>query len=173
MVEQALGTKTARELSPIKMSYNNVSEQIQRLHDQIAHRAYEIFDWNGRMFGRDIEDWLCAETELLHPVHLDFSESPESFSVRAEVPGFSAKDLEVNLEPRRLTIAGKRGTKEEHKSKKTIYSERCSDQILRVLDLPAEVDTEKTKATLRDGILELEIPKATSSKGIGIEPKAR
>jgi HSP20 family protein len=80
--------------------------------------------------------------------------------------------LEVNLEPRRLTIAGKRETKEEHKTKKTIYSERCSGQILRVLDLPAEVDTEKTKATLKDGILELEIPKAASSKGIRIEPKA-
>ena len=172
MAEQALGTKTAREISPIKVSINNISEQIQKLYDQIEHRAYEIFEYNGRTLGRELEDWFCAETELLHPVHLDLSESPESFSVRAEVPGFSAKDLEVNLEPRRLTIAGKRETKEEHKTKKTIYSERCSDQILRVLDLPAEVDAEKTKATLKDGILELEIPKAASSKGIRIEPKA-
>jgi hypothetical protein len=70
MVEQALGTKTAREISPIKMSYNNISEQIQKLYDQIEHRAYEIFEYNGRIFGRDIEDWFCAETELLHPVHL-------------------------------------------------------------------------------------------------------
>lgn len=172
MAEQALGTKTAREVSPIKISFNKISEQIQELYHQIAHRAYEIFEGNGRTLGRDIEDWFRAETEVLHPVHLDLSESPVSFSVRAEVPGFTAKDLDVNLEPRRLTISGKRETKEEHRTKKTVCSERCSDQILRVLDLPAEVDAEKVKATLKDGILELEIPKAAPSKVVRIEPKA-
>jgi HSP20 family protein len=172
MAEQVLGTKTAREVSPINISFNNISEQIQKLYDQIAHRAYEIFEGDGRILGRHIEDWFRAETEVLHPVHLDLLESPEFFSVRAEVPGFSAKDLDVNLEPRRLTISGKRETKEEHKTKKTVCSERCSDQILRVLDLPAEVDAEKVKATLKDGILELDIPKAASSRGVRIEPKA-
>ncbi|PYV20140.1 MAG: hypothetical protein DMG27_23795 [Acidobacteria bacterium] len=43
------------------------------------------------------------------------------------------------MEPRQVTIAGKRETHAERKDEKTIYKEHCSDQILRVIELPAEV----------------------------------
>ena len=49
------------------------------------------------------------------------------------------------------------------------FPEWCSDQILRVLDLPAEVIAEKAKA--KNGVLELEMPKAARSKEIHLEPK--
>ena len=60
-------------------------------------------------------DWLQAERELFHPTHIDVSESPEGFTIRAEVPGFNAKEMEIGLEGRRLTIAGKREAREEQK----------------------------------------------------------
>ena len=47
--------------------------------------------------------------------------------------------------------------------------ERCSDQILRVVDLPAEVDTERAVATLKDGILKLELPKTSIARKILIK----
>ena len=88
------------------------------------------------------------------------------------MPGFKVKELEINVEPRRVTIMGKRETKEESKNEKTIYSETCSDQILRVFDLPAAVEVEKVKATLKDGVLELNMPKAAPSKTIKAEAKS-
>jgi Hsp20/alpha crystallin family len=69
---------------------------------------------------------------LLHPVHLRIAEAEGSLTVEAEVPGFTPKDLEVNLESGRLTISGKRQIEEKHKDKKTVYTERCADQVLRV-----------------------------------------
>jgi HSP20 family molecular chaperone IbpA len=158
---------------PVKQSeIENVFDRIQQVYDSIARRAFEIFDSNGRWFGHELEDWLQAESELLHPVHLEVTESDDNLTVRAEVPGFSTKELEINVEPRRLTITGKHEAKEESKKGKTIYSERCAEQILRAVDLPAEVDGSKVTATLKDGILNIEMPKAAHAKTVRVEPKA-
>lgn len=145
--------------------------RIQRVHDATARRAFELFDGNGHIFGNDLEDWFRAESELLHPVHVDVSETDEGLNVQAEVPGFTPKELEVSVEPRRVTIMGKRETKEERKTKKTVYKERCSDEILRVVELPAEINTDKVKATLENGVLSLEMPKAAPAKKIAVEAK--
>ena len=91
--------------------------------------------------------------------------------MRAEVPGFNAKDLEINVEPRPLTVSGKRETKEETKKGKTVYSELCANEILRVVELPAEIDTSKVNATLKDGILNIELAKAAPAKTVRAEPK--
>ena len=96
------------------------------------------------------------------------AESDGSFTVNAEVPGFAAENLEVNIEGRRVTISGKRERHEERKDKKTIYSEACSDQILRVAELPGDVTPDGAKATLKNGMLELQIPKAAPAKKIPI-----
>ena len=141
-------------------------KRAQELHESIARRAYEIFESKGRTSGRDLEDWLQAESEFLHPVHVDVAESDDGLTVRAEVPGFRGEHLMVGVEARRLTIAGKREAEEERRNEKTIYRESCSDQILRVIELPAEVVAGKAAATLRDGVLELKMPKAASAKKI-------
>ena len=89
------------------------------------------------------------------------------------MPGFNEKEIEVSVEPRRLTITGKRETEtKEEKKGKTVYSESCSDQILRIVDLPANVDAEKATATLKNGVLHLTMPKAAKAKTIEIKPKA-
>jgi len=109
---------------------------------------------------------------LLHPVHLEMAESDDNLTVRAEAPGFSNNELEINVEPRKLTIVGKHEAQEERKKAKTIYSERCAKEILRVVYLPADVDSSKASATLKDGILNVELPKAAHAKTVRIEPKA-
>lgn len=91
--------------------------------------------------------------------------------MRAEVPSFDAKDLEINVEPRPLTVSGKRETKEETKKGKTVYSELCANEILRVVELPAEIDTSKVNATLKHGILNIELAKAAPAKTVRVEPK--
>jgi HSP20 family protein len=151
----------------------DLSDPIAEIYNCIARRAFEIFEDSGSIFGNDMENWLQAESELLHPVHIDIIDGGESLKVRAEVPGFTTEDLEVSVEPECLTITGKRETKEEReKEGKPVYSECCADEILRVIDLPVAVDTAKVTATLKDGVLELEMPKAAPPMKIKVEPKA-
>ncbi len=171
--QTATALQPATTAVPVKQAESmNLSDQIQQVYDSIARRAFEIFENNGRWFGRDLDDWFKAESELLHPVHLEIAEADNSLTVQAEVPGFTTKELEINVEPTRLVITGKHEAKEESNKGKTVYSERYAKEIMRVVDLPAEIDTSKANATLKDGILTIELPKAVSAKSVRVEPKA-
>jgi HSP20 family protein len=172
MTERATATKTA--LAPVAakaIEPQNLFEQFGRIYDSIARRAFDIFEGKGRVFGHDLENWFKAESELLHPVQVNVTETDSALTVQAEVPGFTAKDLEIRLEPRQLTISGRRETSEEQKKGKTVYQEHRSNEILRVVDLPSEVDTENVTATLKNGMLELQLPKSPKAKGTRIDVK--
>lgn len=171
MAAQSVAVLQPKKESELVKKEDDPFERFQRMYDSIARRAFEIFDGNGRSFGNDLNDWFQAESELLHPVHIEMTESDEGLKVQAEVPGFGPKDLEISVQPRRLTVTGKRVTKEEKKTKTTVYKEHCSDEILRVVELPADINTEMVKATLENGILSLEMPKAAPAKKIAVETK--
>jgi HSP20 family protein len=161
--QSAAAMQSVKESAPAK--------RIEEVHNSIARRAFEIFEGSGRWSGRELDDWLRAESELLHPMHLELAESESNLTVRAEVPGFSAKELEINVEPERLTVIGKRESKEETKKGKTVYSEFCANEILRVVDLPVQVDPSNVNANLKDGILNIELAKAAPPKSVRVEPK--
>jgi HSP20 family protein len=171
--------QTATAIQPLKTSAvakqtgtENAIDRFQQVFDSIEKRAFEIFHNNGRWFDHDLSDWLQAESEILHPLHLEIAETDDALTVRAEVPGFTAKELDIRVEGNRLTIAGKHESKEESTKGKTVYSERCANEILRSVYLPSDVDGTKVNATLKDGVLNLELPKAPHAKSVRIEAKA-
>jgi len=169
---ESTATKALGPTATKALATKDVFEQFDRIYDSISRRAFEIFSSNGHGFGHDLEDWFKAESELLHPVHMKVAESDEAVSVTAEVPGFEAKDLEIKLEPTRLTVSGKRETKEEQKKGKTTHQEYCANEILRIVELPAEVDATKAQAKLKNGVLEMQLPKGKPAKTTRIEVKA-
>jgi len=164
---KAAAATPAKQTVPI-----NIFDRMEELRHSIARRAFELFEGNGHWPGRELEDWLRAEFELLHPMHLELTESDNHLNVRAEVPGFSAKDLEISVEPRRLTVSGKHETKEENKKGRTIYSELSTGEILRVVHLPADVDTSNVTAMVKDGILHVKMTKMPAPKSVRVELKA-
>jgi HSP20 family protein len=168
---EATAMKKVEETNkPIRLG--SMFDQMEETFNTLARRAYQIFDGNGRTFGRDLDHWFQAERELLHPVALNIEETAEAFQVKAEVPGFSEKELEIGLEPQRLTITGKRECSTEEKKGKTVCTESSSDRILRVVKLPVEVEADKATATLKNGLLELTLPKVAPAQPIRIHPKA-
>jgi HSP20 family protein len=139
----------------------SLSERANQMFQAIAQRAYDLFESEGYPNGRDMEHWLQAEAEFLRPVPLTVTETDDALTVRAEVPGFTAADLQIGVEPGRLTIGGKREVKEEQKKGKAVVREQRSTEILRVVTLPAEVDASKATATLSNGVVELILPKVS------------
>lgn len=159
-------TLTPRFVEP-QAIYNRMNE----LYDAISRRAFELFEGDGRIGGRDLDHWFKAESEVLHPAHVRIRESDDAITIDAEVPGFSAKELQLSLEPRRLTISGKKQTSSEEKKGSVLYSERCSSELLRSVELPVEVNTSRATATLNNGILELTAPKL-AGKNIPLQAKS-
>jgi HSP20 family protein len=173
MNRKEITTGRESEVRPLHLArINDILNRMNEIHDKITRRAFEIFEGAGCQFGHDAENWQKAEMELLQPVRMDIAETDNQLKVMAEVPGFTEKELEVAIEPRRLTITGQHEAAEEKKEGKLLWKERCAEHLLRVVDLPAEVEAEKAKATLKNGILEIEMPKVTVARKIQIQAKA-
>jgi len=166
-------TQTVPDPTQVKLvEPQTFRQRLNNLSAQISRRAYEIFENNGRLFGHDLEDWFKAESEILPPLQLRIKEKEDSLTIDAETPGFSAKDLEVSLEPWRLTISGKKETKEEQKKGQTTYQEQSSNELLRIIDLPSEIDSTKATATVNNGHLEVKLPKVAKDLKTRVNMKA-
>ncbi len=149
----------------------NLADRVSQIYDSIARRAYEIFENSGRMHGNHLAHWYRAESEVLHPAHMEITDSGTALTVRAEVAGFKPNELELSVEPRRLVISGKREMQKERKESRSVYFEHCANQILRTIELPVEVDPNKVTASLQNGLLELSLPKAAEARKIRVATK--
>jgi HSP20 family protein len=147
-------------------------EARREISELIARRAYELFESSGYTHGHAHEDWLRAESEILLQAAVDVTETETGFTVRADVPGFGEKDLEVRVAPRSLCITGKRHESSDQKEGTAIYSERPSTHIFRVLSLPAEIDRDAVNATVSHGLLEIKLLKAGLSKKVPLAKAA-
>ncbi len=142
-----------------QLEQETLADRANEIWGAIARRAYEMFEGSGCECGHEVEHWLKAEAEFLRPVPIEVQESGSAFTMRAEIPGFTPKELSVSVEPRRVLIYGKKETQRDDKMATNIISERSSSEILRAIDLPSEVTPGKVSAMLRDGVLELTLPK--------------
>ena len=143
-------------------------EEVTQLADRLEKRAYEIFEQRGRSDGNDLEDWFKAETELFQPIEIDITEDENDLHIRAEIPGFTADELELNLEPGTLTLMGARKSEKESNKDEVHLIESSSAEIFRKVLLPLSVDPENATATLTNGVLEIVAPKAQEPTKIEI-----
>ena len=92
-----------------------------------------------------------------------FDRDNETF-VRAELPVVDKKDIDISMTDNTVTIKGE--TKKEEKEEKGDFyrCETSRGSYTRTLTLPDEVNSEKTKATFKDGVLELTMPKMERAK---------
>ena len=92
------------------------------------------------------------------------SESDEAFTVKAELPGFSKDDVQVEIKDNRLTLKGERKRETDVKEAKYHRVERVYGTFQRSIRLPAVVDVDKAEAIFKDGVLKLTLPKAAEAK---------
>ena len=147
------------------------SQRMQQVYDNLARRAYELFESRGCQHGHDLEDWFRAECELLNPTPVEISDADDQVIVRAVVPGLSDKDIEVRVAPHRLIITGRREPIRDQEKRKT-HSETSSYEVVRMLDLSQEIDPDEVTATVQNGTLEVLLPKAHPAKNNPVEVKA-
>ena len=161
-----------RTMKPLRAPFEEFEEfstPMQEFFDLIARRPFELLGATPRFFPRDLESFFKTEPEVFRPINLKVYETEEALIVRAEVPGFTEKELDINVEPWRLVISGKRECKEE-KKEAPIYKEKLN-QIYRNVKFPVEIRPEQAKAMLKNGVLELTLPKAEVVKKVRVEVK--
>jgi len=149
----------------------SIDRRVQEIYNQVATRAYELFQQRGFAHGYHYDDWLQAEAELFQTAPIHIEEEDDKFVVRAEVPGFRPGQVEVKVEPRRVLISGHAEHDKQKTRGQTIYTEGRSTQLFRALNLPTEINPEKAQGSLADGVLQVVLPKATS-KAVRLDLKS-
>jgi HSP20 family protein len=138
------------------------------------YRSVSLFDEIDEMVSDLWNSWEPEEYDFLSMVpRIEMYEEKGKLVVKTEMPGIKEEDLDVSIEGKTLTIKAEK--KEEEVKEGTTYhiSERYYGSYSRSMELPYEVQGEKIKATLENGVLELRLPKVKEAAPKKIEVKAR
>jgi HSP20 family protein len=138
------------------------------LQNEMNRLFGSVFDTPPQGNGGTLRRWMPA---------MDLAETADHFVLRADLPGMSEEDVNIEVEERVLTISGER--KSEYTENKDGYHrvERAFGSFSRSLTLPEGVDAEAVSASFDRGVLEVRIPKPEQRKprkisiGVGDQPK--
>ena len=126
-------------------------------------------DFLGRRLPRTLGwDRALPDVAELTP-NVDVIDREDEVLVRAEVPGYKKEDIEVSVSGNTLTLRGETSSEEKEEKGDFYRHEIMRGAFTRTVALPAEVDDSKAKASMKDGVLELHLPKAEKSKRRNIE----
>jgi HSP20 family protein len=158
-IEVTSEPKAAREVKKAAVPAVRPLVEAERLLDRLMGRGWlSPFAWSSPLLADLFEP---LETRL---PSLDVIDRDEEIVVRAEVPGVDKKDLDVSLSDNMLTIKGQ--SSREEKEEKGDYHRReiSRSAFARTVTLPGAVDASKATASMKDGILEIILPKVEGSK---------
>lgn len=129
-------------------------------------------------FKRDLDTIFERTFDLFNEtggIRLDAKNDQNQIVITADVPGFTEKDISLNLDGNLLTIKAERAEDKEEKSEDFYLKERTFGSLSRSLQLPFQVDQNTIEAELDKGVLKINIPKPKEiqeqSKQIPIKKK--
>lgn len=154
------------------MSKGNKELTVSKGKVERLPRLYSPFEEMERMFGDFFTSrwprpfsWARPLTEMpeVGP-NVDVIDRDDEVVVRAEVPGFRKEEIEVSVSGDLLTLKGETSREEKEEKGNYYRSEIFRGAFTRTVALPAAVDESKAKAAMKDGVLELSLPKLERSK---------
>ncbi|MCF8056877.1 MAG: Hsp20/alpha crystallin family protein [Desulfocapsa sp.] len=130
----------------------------------------ELFRHPFPFFGR-LPTWPRAELldkGMISPT-VDIFEEDKEVVVKAEIPGMKKSDISIDIDENSITISGEK--KQEKKVEKKDYHRfECSyGSFCRSFRLPDDVNSDKAKASFKDGVLEIRMPKTGNGKNKKID----
>jgi len=134
------------------------------------------FDWMSEefpaLFNRIFTEWPVLEMpEWPAGWGVTTEEKEKEVVIRMEMPGFEATEVKVEVSPERLTVEAEHKEPAEEGEKGKEKVERAYTHVKREMTLPPEVELEKMEAVLRNGVLEVRIPRKAEPAGRHIEVK--
>jgi HSP20 family protein len=137
--------------------------EVSRLRNEMD-RLWDDYFGSGRRAFQPLEDaWMPA---------VDIAETADKITVKAEIPGMEAKDIEISMVGDTLSIKGEKKSEREEKDENYHMVERTYGSFNRTMKLPASVDPDKVEASYKNGVLSVVLPKKEEVKPKAIEIKA-
>jgi HSP20 family protein len=148
---------------------NPINGDLARLRDEMDRTFDRFFTEPWGMLEPKI-----SRTEGWFPP-VDLSETGTEVTIRTEVPGIAAKDLDISVSGTTLTIGGQKEEREEKKDEDYYLSERRFGSFRRVIELPETVDADKVTAESDNGVVTIHVAKrpGIKPKQVEVKPAAR
>ena len=129
-----------------------------RLNDLFSMEPYDD------MFRGLVRPWRADLAQRAPQIKLDLSETEGSYTVKAEIPGVKKEDIDVRMDGNQVTIGAElKKESEEKKDGRVLRSERQYGYASRSFTLASAVDEAKANAKYQDGVLQLTLPKTTTT----------
>jgi HSP20 family protein len=134
--------------------------QLQQEMDRLFERAVRGFGLSPLS-----NEWLTPLTAsgLLRP-QIDVAATDKEYSITVEVPGVSEKDVKIEIAHDTMTIRGEKRQEKEEKEKNYYRVERSYGSFQRVLSLPGDANQDDVKATFKNGVLSIKMPRKALPK---------
>jgi HSP20 family protein len=151
---------------------SSIFDEMNQMQDRVMRRAYDLFEQRGHLFGRDLDDWLQAERELLWKPALELRETDGEFVLEAAVSGVDPKDIDIEVTPEDIVL--KADIQHEHEEKKgTVHiCEFQSGRMFRSVHIPKRINPDTVKAEIKNGLLTLKAEIAEEARAKKIKPEA-
>jgi HSP20 family protein len=134
---------------------DTIDHELERLHEEISRRAYELFKSNGMLSNDPIGDWLNAERELVWSPAIEVRQKDSQFEVLAATPGVEAKDLDVQITPNDLLIKAESNHRNPATEGDVRVCEFTGGKLFRSVHFPEAIDPNSVKVEYRNGLLHL------------------
>ena len=118
-----------------------------------------------RSFPTEIEFPSLFEARDMRMALYDLVDKGDRFELHVEVPGLEKEKIDVKATKYSVEISGKHSETTEEKGKRYVYAERLYRSFYRSVPLPEEIMPSKVAAKLESGILKVDLPKKTPTKG--------
>jgi HSP20 family protein len=149
-----------KKRDPLNGGLARLRDEMDRTFDRFFSEPFGIMDVEPKSLRT--EGWIPA---------LDVSETDTEVTIRAEVPGIAAKDLDISASGNSLSIAGQKEETSEKSGEEFCQCERRFGSFRRVIDLPDTVDADKITAESDNGVVTIHVAKKPGAKPKQIEVK--
>ena len=137
----------------------NPLNELERLRQEMNR----IFDINpSRQWGHRVSTWQPT---------LDIYQTDTEIVTAVEIPGINPKDIDITVSKNMLSLKGELKQSEEVQEEGYFRTERRFGSFRRVVPFPVEVKAEEARATFKNGVLEVRVPKVKSLEGEGFKPQ--
>ena len=141
--------------SLIRLSPNS---EIRRMQREIDRLFNDLIPVSGS----------SSDTAAVWSPRVDLSETDDAYLIRVDLPGIDKNDITINFHEGTLTVSGERKAEAKKEGTNYVRIERSTGHFHRSFNLPTAIQSNKIDASYKDGVLDINVPKAEEVKPVRI-----
>jgi len=163
-------TKSAAKLVVLENN-DPISEETEQLQGRIRDRAYQLSQERGHA-GREVDDWLTAESEMISVPPAELIERDGMFEVKFAIGSIDPQDVRVMTSPERVLVRCEARHECESETGTVHLCDFKSLTVFRSVPFPERIDVNSVDLAVEDGLLRITaVKESVYQSAVQAQPK--